>query len=52
MGKIYFLIIYVLVVFCGGCAVTEMISGTVSFLGVLLIGAGIGLLVYTMRLLR
>jgi len=52
MEKIYFICIYLLVLFCGGCAVAEMVTNSVSPLGVFLITAGIGLLVYTIRLLK
>jgi len=52
MEKIYLVCIYLLVIFCGGCAVAEMITNTVSSLGVFLVAAGIGLLLYTISLIK
>jgi hypothetical protein len=51
MEKIYLVCIYTLVIFCGGCAVTEILTGDVSLFGLTMIAAGMALLVYTIRLM-
>jgi hypothetical protein len=52
MEKIYFTCIYLLVIFCAGCAVAEMFTSIVSPLGLFLVASGIGLLVYTIGLMK
>jgi tellurite resistance protein TehA-like permease len=50
MKKIYILLIWLMVLVCGGCAFTEVLAGAGSVAGFLLILTGLAIIIYITRL--
>jgi len=50
MKKIYILLIWLMVLMCGGCAVTEVLAGTGNVAGLLLVLAGLSIIIYITRI--
>jgi hypothetical protein len=50
MGKVYIFLIYLLVIVCGGCAVSELLFGKGSGLGLLSVSIGLLIILYIVRL--
>ena len=50
MKNLYAILIYLLVILCGGCAVSEVIDGHGTLWGLVCVIAGLSLIVYIVRL--
>jgi len=50
MKNLFVILIYLLIIFCGGCAVTEVIIGSGRLWGLMCIIAGLSIIVYIVRL--
>jgi len=50
MKNLFVILIYLLIIICGGCAMTEVINGRGRLWGLMCIIAGLSLIVYIVRL--
>jgi hypothetical protein len=50
MGALYKMVIYLLVIICGGCAVTEVIIGQGTVWGMACILAGLAIIIYIVKI--
>jgi hypothetical protein len=50
MGKLYLILLWLLVLLCGGCAIAEVWLGAGTFAGLFMIIAGLCIVAYIIRL--